>query len=579
MLELTTSQRGTPSGASEFVAAMAMVARHATDLLVLVDREGAIRYANPVACATFGISLEDALGTNAISYLHRDDTERVTARFVELLRLPGATMTDTVRFVSLSDEVRILELVSTNCLADPQIRGILVNGRDITERRALESELLDQSLHDSLTGLPNRTLFVDRAERVLALALRDKAPVSVLFIDLDNFKTFNDGMGHHSGDALLVAVAHRMRNAVRGDDLICRFGGDEFVVLVHPRSAAGSGELLAQRLFEVLHAPFEIDGRTISVTASIGIATAADLSVEDMIRDADIAMYQAKARGKCRAVTFVPQMVDLANDRLQLLLDLQHAMEHDEFVVLYQPVIDLRTREMTGVEALVRWDHPERGRLAPIEFLACAEDSGMIVEIGRTVLRDACRRAAEWRLPQRGLTLAVNLSARQLASTSLLDDVHTILAETQMAPSALVLEVTESTIIQEGGAAAEQLRALRALGVRLAIDDFGTGYSSLSYLRALDVDILKIDRSFVSDLIGSEQAAAIVHSLIELGQTLDLELIAEGVEREAQLDALLAQRCTFAQGYLFARPMDPETMASILVHAGPAHPRFPAAGG
>jgi len=579
MLELTTMTQQTArhKGADGFVAAMATVAQHAADVLVLVDKDGVLLYANPAALATFGVTLDDAIGTNAISYLHPDDTERVTEKFIELLKMPGATITDTVRFVSIDDEVRILEIVSTNCLMDPDVRGILVNGRDITERRQLETELLEQSLHDSLTGLANRTLFVDRAERVLALASRDRTPVSVLFIDLDNFKTFNDGLGHHAGDELLVAVAKRMRHSLRQDDLICRLGGDEFVVLVHPRSAEQSGELLADRLLEILRASFEIEGRTLSVSASIGVATGWDLGVDDLIRDADIAMYQAKARGKNQAVTFASHMVDSANDRLQLLLDLQHALEHDEFVVHYQPVIDLRTSTMTGVEALVRWDHPLRGQLSPIDFIECAEQSGMIVDIGRRVLLAACRQAVAWRLGPLGLSLAVNLSARQLTSASLLDDVAGILEETGIEPGSLVLEITETTLMQDAEVAVDRLCSLKQLGVRLAIDDFGTGYSSLSYLRKMPVDILKIDRSFVSDLHDSNASAAIVHSLIELGTTLDLELIAEGVELEAQLDALRAQRCTLAQGYLFARPMSAADLESMLLAAAPEHPRFPTA--
>jgi diguanylate cyclase (GGDEF)-like protein/PAS domain S-box-containing protein len=578
MLELTkqaaASRRNDAAGG--FVAAMATVAQHSADLFVLVDRDGALLYANPAAIATFGVTLEDALGTNAISYLHPDDATRVTTRFIDLLSLPGSTMTDTVRFVSTSDEVRILEIVSTNRLHDPDVRGILVNGRDITERRQLETDLLEQSLHDPLSGLANRTLFVDRAERILALATRDGVPVSVLYVDLDNFKTFNDGMGHRGGDQLLVAVAQRMALSLRQDDLLCRLGGDEFAVLVHPRSAEGSAELLAERLGEVLRAPFQIDGRTISVSASIGIAAGADQSIDDLLRDADIAMFEAKSKGKGQAVTFMPQMVDSANDRLQLLLDLQHALEHHEFVVHYQPVIDLETTEMTGVEALVRWEHPTRGQLSPADFIPCAEESGMIVDVGRLVLEDACRQAVAWGLPGLGLTLAVNLSARQLSSLSLLEDVAAILASTGMSPGSLVLEVTETTVMHDVEAAIERLRSLKDLGVRLAIDDFGTGYSSLSYLRKMPIDILKIDRSFVSDLHDSSASKAIVHSLIELGTTLDLELIAEGVELEAQQAALLAQHCTLAQGFLFARPMRAEDLSTRLDDAAPAHPHFPA---
>jgi diguanylate cyclase (GGDEF)-like protein len=419
--------------------------------------------------------------------------------------------------------------------------------------------------HDPLTGLPNRTLMLDRVAQMLVRARRHKTPIAALFIDLDNFKTFNDGLGHHGGDELLVAAARRMSNVLRAEDLLCRFGGDEFVVLVHPKSPDSSAELLALRVNEVLRAPFEIDGRVISVTASIGVASGIELSVENLVRDADIAMYQAKAAGKNQVVAFVPQMETLANDRLQLIIDLQRAIEQDEFVVHFQPIIDIRgTRSMTGVEALVRWDHPQRGRLSPADFIVMAEENGLIVDIGRIVLRRACEKAVEWRLAQRGLSLAVNLSARQLSSAQLLEDVRQILDDTGFEPSSLVLEITETTIMRDADAATGRLRALKDLGVRLAIDDFGTGYSSLSYLRQIPVDILKIDRSFVADLHDSPEAAAIVHSLIDLGKTLDLELIAEGVELEVQLHELERQRCNMAQGFLFARPMPPEELEALL---------------
>jgi diguanylate cyclase (GGDEF)-like protein/PAS domain S-box-containing protein len=560
-----TDAAGAPGACAEgFFTAMATVAQHSADLLVLVDRDGLLVYANPAASATFGVPIEDAIGTSAISFLHPDDAARVTRSFVELLRMPGATMTDTVRFVSARQEVRILEVVSTNCLSNPDIAGIIVNGRDITERKQLESEIMEQSLHDALTGLPNRTLFIDRAERLLSLARRDQVAISVLFIDLDNFKTFNDGLGHHGGDELLIAAAKRMSNALRTEDLLCRFGGDEFVVLVNPKSPNSSAELLALRINEVLRTPFEIDGRVISVTASIGTASGHEQSVEELVRDADIAMYQAKAAGKNQVVTFVPQMETLANDRLQLIIDLQRAIEQDEFVVHFQPIIDIRGRTMTGLEALVRWDHPLRGRLAPVDFILAAEENGMIVDIGRIVLRDACQRAVHWQLTRRGLSLAVNLSARQLSSATLLHDVRCILDETGFEPSSLVLEITETTIMRDADAAMGRLRALKDLGVRLAIDDFGTGYSSLAYLRQIPVDILKIDRSFVADLHDSPEAAAIVHSLIDLGKTLDLELIAEGVELEVQLNELERQRCNMAQGYFFARPMPADDLESML---------------
>jgi predicted signal transduction protein with EAL and GGDEF domain len=359
-------------------------------------------------------------------------------------------------------------------------------------------------------------------------------------------------------------MGKRMTNAMRGADTVCRFGGDEFVVLVNPHATDAAPELMSARLQDVLRAPFEIGGRRISITASVGIASGHDITVEELIRNADIAMYQAKAAGKNTTIVFMPQMQSLACDRLQLEIDLRDAVDNSEFAVLYQPTIDLREHAMTGMEALVRWDHPTRGRLAPSEFIALAEDTGIIVEIGRIVLAEACAKAAQWQRYGAPITIAVNLSTRQLESDQLIEDVRSVLEETGLDPAALVLEVTETTIMRDAGAVVGRLTALKELGVRLAIDDFGTGYSSLSYLQQFPIDILKIDQSFIATLHESHESAAIVHSLVELGKSLHLEIIAEGVELESQLHALEAEHCDIAQGYLFARPLEPAQLETFL---------------
>ncbi len=568
MLEVDGSTPSSPRAAGAtsdaFFATVATVSEHAADLVVLLDAKGHVVHANPAASLTFGVTAEDAVGTFAAAYLHPDDVPRAVERFAELVGCPGATSTDTVRFVSSDHEVRILEIVTTNLLDDPCAGCVLVNGMDVTQRRQLETELLEQSLHDALTGLPNRTLFVDRAERLLAVAHRDRIPIGVLFVDLDDFKTFNDGMGHFAGDQLLVAVARRMRNALRNEDLLCRFGGDEFVVLVDPRVDASSPEVIAQRITDVLRSPFELSGRVMSVTASVGVASGYDVSVDDLVRDADLAMYHAKARGKNQTASFSPQMMLQANERLQLVLDLQGAIERREFVVHFQPIVELEGRTVTGMEALVRWQHPTRGLLGPPDFLATAEENGLIVDIGRLVLAEACARAVDWGFTERRLTLSINLSARQLASDSLVEDLAGVLASTGLDPSRVLLEVTEATVMQDTAAAVSRLRELKALGVRLAIDDFGTGYSSLSYLPAIPVDALKIDRCFVAEVDGQDGPAAIVRLLIELGRTLELEIVAEGVEHEHQLRALRREHCDKAQGYLFARPLAPERFGALL---------------
>jgi diguanylate cyclase (GGDEF)-like protein len=426
---------------------------------------------------------------------------------------------------------------------------------DVTERKEVERELRDQSLHDALTGLANRALLLDRAKQLMEVARHDQRPVSVLFMDLDNFKTINDGLGHQAGDELLVAVARRLAGALRSEETVCRFGDDEFVILASSGSVHAPPELMAARVMDVLRSPFEVAGHVISVTTSIGIASGFDLSAEDLIRNAHIAMYKAKMGGKNATVSFIPSMQEVIADRLQLEIDMRAAVELGQFAVLYQPIIDLSLDSLTGVEALVRWDHPVRGRLGPAEFLGLAEDTGMIRAIGRLVLREACASMALWRNQGMPLSLAVNISPCQLESPHLVEEVRHILEETGLDPAALVLEITESLVMREMTVVIERLKALKEIGVRLAVDDFGTGYSSLSYLQQFPIDILKIDQSFVLGIRDSPEQRAIVHALIELGRALELEIIAEGVETDAQLRLLRQEGCDSAQGYLFAPPL------------------------
>ena len=433
--------------------------------------------------------------------------------------------------------------------------GIGVVVVDVTDRKELELQLRDESLHDALTGLANRALLLDRATQLMEIARYDQRPVSVLFMDLDNFKTINDGLGHHAGDELLAAVARRLAGAMRSEETVCRFGDDEFVILASSGSVHAPPELMAARVTDVLRSPFELAGHVISVTTSIGIASGFDVSAEELIRNAHIAMCKAKVGGKNATVSFVPSMQEVIADRLQLEIDMRAAIELGQFTVLYQPIIDLQSDSLTGVEALVRWDHPVRGRLSPVEFLGLAEDTGMIRAIGRLVLREACASMALWRNQGMPLSLAVNISPCQLESPDLVEDVRQVLEETGLDPASLILEITESLVMREVTVVIERLQALKEIGVRLAIDDFGTGYSSLSYLQQFPIDILKIDQSFVLGMQDSAEQRAIVHALVELGRALELEIIAEGVETDTQLWLLRQERCESAQGYLFAPPL------------------------
>ncbi|QXG77354.1 EAL domain-containing protein [Modestobacter sp. L9-4] len=454
--------------------------------------------------------------------------------------------------------------------ADPDVEGIAVSVYDITARKLAEAELAHQAFYDGLTGLANRALFLDHTEQALRRAGRTGSPPIVLCLDLDGFKDVNDSLGHLAGDELLCTVSQRLRDVVRAADTVARLGGDEFAVLVDDtQGGLPSATALAQRLLEVIAEPIELGGHRVRVAASIGIVVAAaEATPLSMFQDADIAMYRAKAAGRAQSVVFDPGMRAAALQRIELERELAGALSAGQLRLTYQPVVDLQTECVIGFEALLRWTHPTLGAIGPDRFVPIAEDSGHIVPIGRWVLAEATRTAARWQRTHPSatpLSMAVNVSARQLADGSLLADVAEVLATSGIAPSSLVLEVTETALVTDPDAVAEQLLALRGLGVRLALDDFGTGYSSLSYLRQFPVDVLKIDRSFVDLLDGSAEDAAIVHGLVQLGRTLQLEVVAEGVETVAQRDRLRAERCQLAQGWLFAPALETDEAERLLM--------------
>ena len=428
-------------------------------------------------------------------------------------------------------------------------------------------ELRHQSLHDALTGLPNRVLALDRAEQMLARARRLQIPVAALYVDIDGFKHVNDTFGHAAGDELLRTVATRLADVVREGDTAARLSGDEFVVLVEGSTLDAGPELVAERLLEVLRQPYDMDGQTrrqLSLTASIGIALGERASAAELLRDADVALYEAKAAGKDYYMLFQSSMQTAARDRLTLEMDLAEALEQRQLFLQYQPTFDLQSESVIGVEALIRWRHPTRGVIAPIEFIPVAEESGLIVPIGRWVLEDACRQAAIWYRHGHRIDMSVNVSGRQLDDDELIEDVRHALAESGLDPATLTLEITETTLMRDAEATAKRLRSLKELGVRIAIDDFGTGYSSLAYLRQFPVDALKIDRSFISGIAGSKGSAALIHTLVQLGKTLDIETLAEGIEERSQLETLQREHCDHGQGFLFSRPLDVDAVEKFL---------------
>jgi diguanylate cyclase (GGDEF)-like protein len=429
-----------------------------------------------------------------------------------------------------------------------------------------EKELVFLATHDALTGLPNRTLILDRIEQTLTRARLQGEPVAVLFVDLDNFKAINDSLGHGVGDELLCAVAERLEGVIRETDALGRLGGDEFVVVADGISLAAGPELIAERLLEAFGEPFALgdDGETrVHAKASIGIATGHRPSAEELLRDADIAMYRAKWGGKSHYLVFESGMEEEVQSRLELEMDLQSALANEEFFLVYQPTFDLQEMTPTGVEALLRWRRPGRGVSQPEEFIPLLEESKLIVDVGAWVLREACAQAARWQQQGRPLELSVNVSQLQLDTDDLITDVKLALAASGLAPESLTIEITETALMSNAEETARRLNELKGLGVRIAVDDFGTGYSSLSHLRQFPVDVLKIDRSFVSQLAEGGENEILLQTLVQLGKALEIETTAEGVERPQDLSLIRDKECDNAQGFLFARPLSAQDAESF----------------
>jgi diguanylate cyclase (GGDEF)-like protein len=434
-------------------------------------------------------------------------------------------------------------------------------------------ELAYHALHDRLTDLPNRVLVLDRAEQILARARRQDVPVTALFVDVDGFRQINDRFGREAGDEVLRQVGARLKTIMRDNDTVGRLGGDEFAMLIDSLGLNTAPELLAERILDVLRQPIELPGPThppVSVTVSIGIVTGRPGSAEDLMGDAGLALHKAKAAGKEGYVKFESAMQTDAQDRIHLEMDLADALGTDQFFLAYQPMLDLESERVVGVEALLRWRHPTSGTIAPDVFIPIAEDNGLIVPIGRWVLDRACAQGAAWRRKGHGLNISINVSARQLERAEFVEEVRLALGDSGLEPAALTLEITETVLMRKPDATAHLLAELKGLGVRIAVDDFGTGYSSLAYLRQFPVDSLKIDRTFITGLALSSEARALTHTLIQLGKALGLQTLAEGVEHHSQVRELQREGCDLAQGFLFARPLAPEGIESLLdEHSGP----------
>ncbi|HKG50107.1 MAG TPA: EAL domain-containing protein [Actinomycetales bacterium] len=549
---------------------------NAADSILVVDERGALTFASPAAAAALGGDLAGCTGADLLRRVHPEDRHSLVTQLRETLgsgtQYPARLQ---VRLRHSDDRWHHMEVVATDLFSDPDVDGLVFNARDITERAVLEQRLRRLAFHDSLTGLANRALFSDRVSHAVAQSRRTNGRLAVLYCDLDDFKTVNDSLGHDAGDELLLTVARRLGSGLRAGDTAARLGGDEFAVLLENLSGADEAVDVANRLLADLHRPIRIGDRNLVPSASIGIVVPAPgkaASAMELQRDADAAMYAAKRRGKSRWEIYDPGMHANALQRLELTAELDRALSCGELRLAYQPVVDLDSGRVVGVEALVRWHHPQRGEVMPLEFIPFAEDTGQIVPLGHWVLREACRQGREWHDQGNGwLSMSVNLSPRQLQDPRLVDNVREILEETGMRPGNLVLELTETALMAEPDTGFQVIRRLKRLGVRLAIDDFGTGYSSLAYLHRLPVDVIKVDRSFIADLGLGTDRATLARGILELVRTLQVSTVAEGVETAEQLDELRTVRCELGQGYMFSRPVAAEAITSLLAAAGRVH--------
>jgi diguanylate cyclase (GGDEF)-like protein/PAS domain S-box-containing protein len=548
--------------------------QHSSDTIMVVDADLQIRYASD--------SVRDALGHSA---------DRLTGRRLDVLGAEASgPLADALAQVrerpgraasvqwSLKDEagrVRQVESTITNMLSDPDVAGFVLNTRDVTDRAALEDQLRHQAFHDSLTGLPNRALLSDRAAHAFAHSMRTQSLVAAMVIDLDGFKWVNDTHGHQTADALLCAVAKRLDTELRPEDTVSRMGGDEFVALIDSVSSADEVRAVAQRLCEAIRAPFAIDGSEHAVTASVGVALGAAIETDfaRLLADADQAMYAVKSRGKNAIELFDPTMHYQARERFQLQNEMRRSIEDQDFSVLYQPIFAADGERLVGFEALVRWNHPERGLMSPDRFIPLAEQSGLIVPLGQWVLEQALGQVSAWnrkRPPADALTIAVNVSTVQLTRPGFASQVQQALASVAIDPALVILEITESALIEDTETTIAALASLKQLGLRIAIDDFGTGYASLSYLERMPVDMLKVDRSFIASSDDNRRARELLKAIHDIGDTLSLETLAEGVETPSQLETVQSLGFQLAQGYLLAKPLPPEEAESLAAQPLPA---------
>jgi diguanylate cyclase (GGDEF)-like protein/PAS domain S-box-containing protein len=535
---------------------------NASDLIIILNGHGTVSYISPSIERALGYSAEDLICRNIFEFVHPEDFSTAFSAITNSIEFPGESRIIEMRIRHKEGQWRLYESIGKCVFDETGKPSVIINARDTTERKAAEEQLTHNALHDPLTDLPNRRLFMDRLEQAIKQCKqRPGYHYAVLFLDFDHFKLVNDSLGHLIGDSLLVAISRRMVSILRPGDTIARLGGDEFAILIEDIEAPEIAVQIAERVQQLLAAPFQLNGQTIYTSVSIGIAFGAPAyeKSEEIIRDADTAMYRAKAGGRSCHAVFDSAMHGQAVKQLQFRNDLRRALDQNQFILYYQPIVRLETDQIVGFEALVRWQHPEYGLVPPGEFIPVAEEMNLINELGEWVLREACRQTREWHASQPDgspISISVNLSVKQLAQPGLVEQVEKILREYELDPQLLKLEITESLFMQEPECMALVLSRLKQLGVKLHIDDFGTGYSSLSYLHKFPVDCLKVDRSFITDLKTNPKNAQIVRTIVILAHNLGMTVVAEGIETADHLSELRSLNCEYAQGYFFSKPVE-----------------------
>jgi diguanylate cyclase (GGDEF)-like protein/PAS domain S-box-containing protein len=539
--------------------------------MALVSPTGRWLRVNRSLCEILGYTKEELLATDFQAAVHPDDVGPSVANINQLLKGKIPTFQTEKRYVHKDGHVvRVLWSVSQAQVEGSNSVPLIFQIQDITDRKQAEEQLLHDAFHDGLTGLPNRALLIDHLKLTIARSKRNASLMyAVLFLDLDRFKLVNDSLGHLVGDQLLIGIARRLELCLRAGDTVARVGGDEFTILLEDLEDEGEANIIAERIQQELSVPFYLGGRDVFTTVSIGIAPSSRgyEQPEDILRDADTAMYRAKALGKARHEVFDEEMHALALNLLQMETDLRRAQERDEFIIEYQPIVSLNDFRVCGFEALLRWQHPERGLISPLDFIPVAEEGGQILQIGQWVLQQACAEMRRWQdsFPaDPPLFVTVNLSAKQFAQTDLIDQVKSCLDQSGLDPNCLKLEITESVVMDNIETATAMLFQLRALGVRLSIDDFGTGYSSLSYLHRFPIDTLKIDRSFVTRIVNDKENIEIVRTILMLAENLGMDVVAEGVETQEQMALLRQLFCHSGQGYFFSKPMSVHQAEQII---------------